>query len=358
MSLDQKSTVVRSNSLPGLAVLRAGFRALDRVAPRGAARLATRLWCTPPPAGRTRRPAGPAAPPGERFLTPLAAAPEWASRPVWRPRRGRQFAVPVAGRGMVLAEVWGEGPASYLLHGWGGSRNQLDALVEPLVAAGQRVVALDAPGHGESGPGRLGGRRTTLVEFAEALTAVVAVTGPAHAVVAHSAGANATGYAVRRGLAADRLVLVAPMADPMPYLHFFAQTLGIGPRTWPRLLRNVQRLVGGALAEFDLPARIADLATDSATDPAAAGAGRRLPELLVVHDRTDRESRHAGGQALAASWPGAKLLSTDGLGHRRILAHPEVVNATVSFITAEDRSSGDRPGAVREATAAGSSRRS
>src|SRR5690606_31214133 len=105
----------------------------------------------------------------------------------------------------------------YLLHGWGGWRGQLAALVAPLLAAGYRVVAIDGPGHGETGPGRLGGRRTTPVEFSEALAAVVAVIGPAHAVVAHSAGATATGFAVRDGLAADRLVFIAPMANPMTY---------------------------------------------------------------------------------------------------------------------------------------------
>jgi pimeloyl-ACP methyl ester carboxylesterase len=329
----KKSTNVRSFERAGLALLRAGFRGLDPVAPGLAARFAVRLWCTPPRGRRAAR-RDHAAPPGDRFMTPLAAAPGWASRPVWRPRRGRQFAVPVTGRGMVLAEVWGEGPITYLLHGWGGRRAQLASLVEPLVAAGQRVVALDAPGHGDSGAGRLGGRRTTLVEFAAALTAVVKVTGPAHAVVAHSAGGGAAALAVLDGLPSGRLVLIAPMPDPMAHFPTFAHLLGLGARTQPRLLRRFEPLVGRALADFDIPTRVADL-----------GPGR-LPPLLVVHDRHDREVGHAYGQALAGAWPDARLLTTEGLGHRRILADPAVIDATVSFVTAD----------LTVATAAGSTR--
>src|SRR5690606_19408081 len=152
------------------ALTRGMFRTLDPLAPGLAARLGANLWCTPP---RLRhRPSGaPDLPPGTRLTV---AVPGFASP--------------------VVAESWGSGPIVYLLHGWGGWRGQLAALVAPLLAAGYRVVAIDGPGHGETGPGRLGGRRTTPVEFSEALAAVVAVIGPAHAVVAHSAGATATGF--------------------------------------------------------------------------------------------------------------------------------------------------------------------
>jgi pimeloyl-ACP methyl ester carboxylesterase len=350
----QKSTNVRSYQAGGLALIRAGFQSLDLVAPELAARWAARIWCTPPRSRRGGR-RDPAVPPGDRFMTPLAAAPGWASRPVWRPRRGRQFAIPVTGRGMVMAEVWGEGTTTtYLLHGWGGRRTQLASLVEPLVVAGQRVVALDAPGHGESGAGRLGGRRTTLAEFAAALTAVVKVTGPAHAIVAHSAGGGGAALAVQDGLPAGRLVFVAPMPDPMSYFPTFTHLLGVGPRTQPRLLRRFEGMIGRGLADLDTPARVAAWSGARATGGAGAeapdlAAGTRpgqLPPLLVIHDRNDREVGYPNGQALAEAWPDARLLTTEGLGHRRILADPAVIDATVSFVSAD----------LTVATAAGSIR--
>lgn len=333
--LTRKSTNVRALG-PGMPrLLRAAMRTLDLAAPPVAARLAVRIWATPPKPRRSRPGAGTtgagttgagttgAGAPGERFATTLAADPRWATRPRWRPRGGRQFAVPAAARGMVVAEVWGEGPAIYLLHGWGGWRGQLAGLAEPLAAAGYRVVALDALGHGESGAGRLGGRRTTLVEAAEAVTAVAAVTGPAHAVIAHSAGCLGAALAVQAGLPAGRLVFIAPLADPMPYAYRFTGALGLSDRSRPAFQRRITALIDRDPAELSVPAVAG-----------RAGPGE-LPPLLVIHDRHDREIGYADGCAVAAAWPGSRLLTTDGLGHRRILADPAVIAATVAFATAE-----------------------
>jgi hypothetical protein len=44
----------------------------------------------------------------------------------------------------------------------------------------------------------------------------------------------------------------------------------------------------------------------------------------VIHDRDDREVPYAGGVATANAWPGARLFTAGGLGHRRLLSDPEV----------------------------------
>lgn len=293
-----KSTTVRSQPWwPQQALLRATFRTLEPLAPGLAARLGTNLWCTPPR-------------PRHRSNGAAALAP------------GSRFTVPVPGFGSpVVAESWGQGPVAYVLHGWGGWRGQLTALVGPLVAAGYRVVALDGPGHGETGAGRMGRRRTTLVELAEALAAVAAVAGPAHAVVAHSGGAVATVLAMRAGLAVDRLVFIAPMPRPMSYLDTFAATVGAGPRTQARLRRRLGAVVDRPLEAFDLPGW--------------AARADHLPPLLVIHDQGDRQVRHADGYTLTTSWRGARLQTTNGLGHRRILTDPRVAAWTVAFVAQE-----------------------
>jgi pimeloyl-ACP methyl ester carboxylesterase len=288
---DNKSTIVRLWSGAGLAAMRAGFRALERASPAIAARWALRVWLSPPRRKPTRAPSGSGVPAGERLQVPAG----------------------------VVAETWGDGPVVYLLHGWGGWRGQLSGFVAPLVAAGRRVVALDAPSHGDSAPGRHGRRQSTLTEMADALVAVAEVAGPPQAVISHSAGCAAAAIAVQDGLPAERLVLLAPMADPMPYLHAFADVLGIGERTRPRFLRRLERVAGRDLADFDLPSM--------------AKTAETLPELLVVHDQDDRESPHADGAALSDAWPGAILHTTTGLGHRRLLADPEVIRTVVAYVT-------------------------
>ena len=219
----------------------------------------------------------------------------------------------------VVAERWGSGPTVYLMHGWGGWRGQFSAFVPGLVAAGYRVVALDAPSHGDSDPGSYGPGRGLLPEFMAALAAVTRVGGPAYAVVGHSLGGAATALAVLDGLPAERLVLVAPMADPIAYTTVFARTLGFGERIRTGFLTRLERRVGRPMSDFDIPAR---------------AAGRTgLPPMLVVHDRADREVRYADAEAIVAAWPGAEGRWTDGLGHRRILRDPATVDAVVAYLS-------------------------
>jgi pimeloyl-ACP methyl ester carboxylesterase len=274
----QKSTIVRSFSL------------LERVAPGIGARWAETLWFSVP---RTR---------GRRERQAPA---------------GRPFQLSVSGR-MVAGETWGEGPAVYLVHGWGGWRGQLDALVAPLVEAGHRVVAFDAPSHGDSDPGPSGPGRGSVLELSGALTAVVAVHGPAAAVVAHSLGATATAFAIRGGLVAGRAVFVAPMADPLPYTRAFAARLGFGERVRGRLVARLERRIGMPMSAFAVPAMASQVPT---------------PPLLLVHDRQDTETGWADSAAIARAWPEARLVTTSGLGHRRILRDPAVVAEVAGFVT-------------------------
>jgi pimeloyl-ACP methyl ester carboxylesterase len=281
----QKSTIVRTITMGGL---RLTFGTLERVAPGPGAVLAERIWCTVP-----RGPVRPPELPGERFTVGL---------------RGRT----------VVAEAWGAGPVVYLMHGWGGWRGQFTEFVAPLVAAGHRVIAFDAPAHGDSAPGAYGRGRGLLPEFVDALAAVVRVGGPAHSVVGHSLGGTATAIAALDGLTAERLVLISPMADPIAYTADFARALGFDERIRTGFLRRLERRVGRRMPEFDVPTR-------------AAGQ-EQLPSLLVVHDRADKEVRYTDGEAIAAAWPRAELLGSEGLGHRRILRDPTIVDSVVEYV--------------------------
>src|SRR5262249_40138903 len=117
---------------------RAALALAERAAPGLGARAAVRMLMTLPRAVPGRRP---------------AAVPDGARH------RGN---LPGPGPSSIVTEAWGEGPAVYLLHGWGGDRTSWHRFVGPLTRAGFRAVTLDAPGHGDSGPGAYGPGRTLL----------------------------------------------------------------------------------------------------------------------------------------------------------------------------------------------------
>jgi pimeloyl-ACP methyl ester carboxylesterase len=289
MSGPQKSTIVRIQ----VTARRSLFRLADVVAPSVAGRFARDLW--------------------------FAVPPRMAPLPV--PPGGEPFEVVSLGA-TVRGLVWGQGPVVYLVHGWGGRGSQLAAYVEPLVARGYRVVMFDGPSHGDSDPGPSGPRRTHGVELGKALDAVFARFGPAEAVIAHSLGAISTYLTLRLGwLGTRRLVLISPMAAAAPLFDQFQRALGFGERTRRAFDREVEQFVGVPLEAFDAVVQAAYV------DPVPT---------LVVHDRGDRQTPWVGSGRLVDSLADGRLVTTEGLGHRRILKDPSVVRHVLDFLADVD----------------------
>jgi pimeloyl-ACP methyl ester carboxylesterase len=221
--------------------------------------------------------------------------------------RGQSVALPDG----LRATSWGAGPAVLLVHGWEGRGAQLGALVDPLVAAGYRVVALDGPAHGDSE-----GRSTTGPEFAAATTVVRDAIGPLAALVAHSFGGFTSMLAISRGLTVDRLVVIAAPSSVPDILQDFMKMIALPAAAFPALVRALERRVGASMASFAV-----ESFASAVTVP-----------LLIVHDIDDREVPYANATRLRELFPAARLLTTTGLGHRRILFAPEVVASVVEFI--------------------------
>lgn len=219
----------------------------------------------------------------------------------------------VASEGLELVGyAWGAGPVVALAHGWSSRAGHLATFVEPLVAAGHRVVSVDMPGHGAS-PGHL----SNLYRFSRALHVLAGQTGGFAAVVAHSGGALATVMALGEGLAARRVVGLAPMVR----LRTAAQRFGPGLGSDERASAG---FIDGMVAEFGAEVwdrTAADLVAPRLTVPA-----------LLLHDPDDDETPYGETAELAQLWRGARLVASPGLGHRRILRARSSVSATLTFL--------------------------
>ena len=280
------STTVRTTSISP-ALLRAYFAVVSRLAPELARRQAERLFTTPP---RYR---------GKRVAPPVA----------------RQI---VKAAGHRLA-VWQTGPAGapavLLAHGWGGRSGQMASFIAPLVARGLRVVWFDQPGHGDSGHGRVG-----LPDFVRAIEALAGTHGPFHAAIGHSLGGAALGLALRNGLPLARVVLVSAPSSMHEHTRNFARLLGIAPRVRDAMRRHIEQRYQVRFDDID---RVEDLA-------------RLSQPALFVHDRDDAEIPYRHALRASARMPGARIVTTYGLGHYRILREPSVVQAIVGFVAGSD----------------------
>ena len=299
MTWHKKSTIVRVRN----RTLAAYFRCSEHLLPGPAGRLARDLWFTAPP--------------------------RMAELPV--PEAGEPFEVEAQGH-VVRGMVWGDGLDSarptktvYLMHGWGGRGSQFGAMVEPLLESGYRVVTLDAPAHGDSDHGPAGPRRSNGLEFAKALDAVFYRFGPAEAVVAHSLGTIATYLALRFGwLGTKRLIVIAPMVESQALFDQFETALGLGERTRRAFDLAILDWVGIPVAEFDARIQAAHV------DPVPT---------LVITDRRDRQTPYEDVVDFAESIQ-APLITTEGLGHRKILRDQNVIACVVEFVSGQKTSLG------------------
>lgn len=280
-----------------LAVIRGVFSVGEWVAPHLAGRLGQAIWFRvppPPPAERRNR--------GLRPGTPLAITAE-----------GRR----------IHALSWGEGPTVLLMHGWSGWWQQLSTYVEPLVAAGFRVVAWDGPSHGDSAPGRYGRHYSSIADVVAATAAVAAQVGEVDGLIAHSAGAMAAGVAIASGdLAPNRVVLVSPSVTGADHIAYLTRHLGWGPRTARLAQRSADRRHGVRMADYDVPRLIAE-------------ADVELPPALFVYDEGDDEVPIDSAARLAEQWPGAEVVALRGFDHFRVLWAPETVQRAIDFLAAK-----------------------
>jgi pimeloyl-ACP methyl ester carboxylesterase len=216
------------------------------------------------------------------------------------------------GRSIVMWH-WGsrDAPAVLLAHGWGGHAAQMRAFVFPLLSAGYRVIAFDQPAHGVSE-----GRLTGLPDFDDVLAEVAWHHGEVEAVIAHSMGGAAAALAIARGLRVKRVVTIGASLDVSFFSQQFARWYWIPQRVLSAMQSAVEDRFGVRWSDLDM----------------AKLAPRLSAAALVIHDRSDRLVPWQKGASFAREWPGARLFTTRGLGHRRVLDDERVTALAAAFI--------------------------
>jgi pimeloyl-ACP methyl ester carboxylesterase len=114
----------------------------------------------------------------------------------------------------------------------------------------------------------------------------------------------------------EKIVLVSPPADLVGYSRRFARWYWIPEAVRKAMQNAIEERYGVRWEDIEVP-RVAP---------------RLNAQALVVHDRKDRMMPWRHGATVARHWPGARLLTTEGLGHTRILADERVTRAAADFI--------------------------
>jgi pimeloyl-ACP methyl ester carboxylesterase len=264
----------------------------------------------------------------ERFLTPIAnkltayiffhpmrfKAPEAEEDAAKKAEKGW---VRVASK-KVRIYSWGDGPAVLMTHGWSGRGTQFRKFIKPLNKAGYRVVSFDGPAHGRSE-----GRSTNVTEFNEVIQQLESQYGPFECTIGHSFGGVANLFAYTREVKTKRMIMISTPTISKDIIDVFLDKLGASEKRGEYLEKYIIERFG---VEFQ------DVSALKLIE------GVNGMPLLLIHDVNDREVSIKHPQKLMERYPEARLISTEGLGHIRILRSPEVINHCLEYIKKPDGS--------------------
>lgn len=227
--------------------------------------------------------------------------------------RGNNTRIPFDG-GELAVTTWGEGPAVLLMHGWGGARAQMTGFVDPLLAAGHRVVAYDQPAHAESD-----GKGTNLLEIAPSMDLIAQQEGSFHAVIAHSFGTLITSYAlVNQNF---------PPPARLVYFGSFNRLMGSLPR-FQVLAQLPDEIIEGlrAMIYENFGQDVLESITNEVLTPQI-----NIPTLMF-HDTLDNVTPIEDSRTIAQVWKHARLIETEGLGHRGALQSKPIHEQVIQFL--------------------------
>lgn len=229
-------------------------------------------------------------------------------------RSARRGMLPI-GSGRIRTYTWGQGSrAILLLHGWQSRGTALRYFVPSLLEAGFRVVAMDAPGHGESS-----GFRMTLPTYAAAILAVERAEGPFDGAITHSFGGRALTYAIgflEHPWSIRNMVMLAAPGSLVRIFQEFFERIHASAAVITATRALATKMLGRPVEESEIYHM----------------APRLNVRLMLVHDEQDEVVPIAEAERISAAFPGSRLLRTRGHGHYRLAKDPEVWASVRDFL--------------------------
>ena len=289
-----------------------------------------------------------------RFYTP-DIAPELLERRYARP--SSRF-IRIGGRRQHYRDE-GDGPPLLLLHGLTASLFSWDRCAA-ILARDFRVIRIDLPGHGLTGPDPAG--RYGLAELAALVASLLDALGIERASIAGSSLGGAVAWHVAAGFPerVDRLILLAPIGYPMPGRLPWPLRLLADPIAGPVLSRFAPRreFMKRLMATYGDRARFDPEDADRqfqlfrrSGNREALGAflrGGRMPDprpllariaapTLILWGSADAIAPPALAERFAQDIPGARRAVIAGAGHAPMVELPEATAAAMRAFLAEGR---------------------
>ncbi len=203
------------------------------------------------------------------------------------------------------------GKTILLAHGWSGRGTQMAVLAKELIKKGFYVISFDAPAHGKA-PGKL----SMMPYFIDSIQYLEKQLGPFEAAIGHSLGGMSLLKAVNDGLSINKLVIIGTANSVTEITKKFAKNLQLNDKVAAKMKTYFDKKFGEDMDNYS---------------GAKSAEGVNIP-TLVVHDKHDVDVPVSSAYEITEKLENAELFETTGLGHRKILGDPEVINKITTFI--------------------------
>lgn len=211
---------------------------------------------------------------------------------------------------------WGTGDKIILLvHGWLSRGTALRMFVNPLLKLGYKIIAFDAPAHGDSE-----GTQLNMVTNARVIAQIIEKNGGTlHGAIAHSFGCSSVIFTLQHinpSLVVHRVVLLAAPPRIAVILQGFMNSVAMTAKLRDYAIKKFL-VINPHLQTFDT---------------AHSESKVKIDKLLIVHDTQDYVTPISTAQDIEKNWKNAHLIITEGFGHYRLVKNPDVVRKITDFL--------------------------
>jgi pimeloyl-ACP methyl ester carboxylesterase len=277
-----------------LQYLRTKFKTISKLAPAIAGRMAFELFCTPYPKYKKRK--APAIFHHATKRTVVLADQTKIHGFEWLPSKPNDQTVLIA-------------------HGYASYAYKFEHYIAPLLKMGYRVLAFDAPAHGQSE-----GKHIHVVVYQEAIQKIMEQAGPIHQFIGHSLGALTLSMIAEKidQAEARKFVLIAPATKTTTTFANFFKMMHLNEVTKAAFLQDVSNRTSHTVDHF-----AADRALTNYKGP-----------ILWVHDEKDMVCPYEDIINFKENAPSnIKFLITNGLGHNKVYKTAEIMDQIMTFLT-------------------------
>ena len=212
----------------------------------------------------------------------------------------------------IVVYKYGTGPKKVLLvHGWSGSGTQMSIMAKELVKNGFGVISFDAPAHGKAS-----GKSSMMPFFIESVHHIEKKYGPFEAAIGHSLGGMSLLKAVKDGFEVNKLILIGTANSVTHITKEFARNMNLNEKVAILMKAYFDKKFGEDMDNYS---------------GAFSAESVKVP-TLVIHDKNDIDVHISSAHEIVDNLENGKLFVTQGLGHRKILGNPDVINKISTFI--------------------------